>query len=162
MISLTDQSLLPQVRLPRNNGGDLVFQGVMLARGEGVHCAGNARKHLAMALYKSRTGKYVLATRETVFLSWRKPLQSRNALCFSCLEDVREYLEKEFSGFDTMLDAYAQTPRTGAGGASWFGCVPPARGEHCGRDCSRCAEVSNCAGHSFIAAGRSYPRRSCP
>jgi len=93
MISLTAETHLPQVRLRRSNGPDLVFQGVMLAN-RAIRPKNGGECH-TVSLYKTRAGKYVLATTITTLSNYGRT--NADILCFSCMGDVHHYLNSEHS-----------------------------------------------------------------
>lgn len=90
MISLTPETHLPQVRLRRSNGPDLVFQGVMLAN-KAIRQRNGGERH-TVSLYKTLVGKYILVTITTLSNYGRA---SADILCFSCMGDVHHYLNSE-------------------------------------------------------------------
>jgi hypothetical protein len=101
MISLTAETHLPQVRLRRSNRPDFVFQGVMLAN-RAIRRKNGGERH-TVALYKTRVGKYVLATTVTTLSKYERA--SAEILCFSCMGDVHHYLNSEHPAPSAVVEA---------------------------------------------------------
>lgn len=95
MITLHAQPTLTRVRLGRDNRPDLIFQGFMLSRQNMLRKIGPDRERHGLILYKTRAGKYILATSTTRLLTGRRLRCASQALCFSSVEDVQTFLRLE-------------------------------------------------------------------
>lgn len=104
MITLTAESHLPHVKLRRENRADLVFQGVLLSTRAVERCTGRSIRRETFSLFKTRTGKYVLAMVSTQHLVSNSEITTANALCFSQVSDVKEYLLSEHPGLGAMIE----------------------------------------------------------
>lgn len=104
MITLKAEPNLSQVRLGRDNRSDLIFQGFMLSRQNMLRKTGMTRERHGLALYKTRTGRYVLATSTLRTMAGFRPIHAYQALCFSCMNDVRTFLQQEHPMPDPMAE----------------------------------------------------------
>lgn len=96
---------MEEIKLKRNGKEELIFTGELLVSMDDRHLMGANPNWWELAIYKSTTGKYILAS--TFHLNYPRRKDMHGAISFTTPEGIREYLVRECNGpaliADTLL-----------------------------------------------------------
>ena len=116
---------MDRIALKRQGRPDLVFDGFLVAH---IHESGARSGSLDLAIYRTRTGKFILASR--VDSPWPGSMEHDGpdglykALSFACADDVCLFLEDQGEDQGTFADANASLLRRAAQSDAAFRSVP--------------------------------------